>query len=82
MLPSRIEELELMKLKEEIKSVRLTDLKLASRVFETPLELFDYFYRLNRNEKPYAYRLVETDRILKEINLKVIIFINLRDIII
>lgn len=71
MLPSKFEEFEFIRIKEEIKALKIAEIKLDNRIFESTIELLDYFYRMNKNEKPCAYRLVEKDRILKEINQKV-----------
>ncbi len=51
--------------------IQVDDLKLDSKIFNNCGDLFDYFYRLNKNEKPYAYKLMEIDRIVREINIKV-----------
>ena len=71
LLPSKFTEQELSKFKEESKTILVDDLKLDSKIFDNCGDLFDYFYRLNKNEKPYAYKLIEIDRIVKEINMKV-----------
>ena len=71
LLPSMISEQEFFKIREEIRTIKFNEIKLDSAVYDSSVDLIDYFYRLNKNERPYAYRLVEADRVLKEINIKV-----------
>ena len=70
-LPNVINEPEFNKIREELRSIKFNEIKLDNKIYENSLDLIDYFYRLNKNEKPYTYRLIEADRVLKEINIKV-----------
>ncbi len=71
LLPSVISEHEFYKIREEIRTIKFNEIKLDSRIYDSSVDLIDYFYRLNKNEKPFAYRLMGADRVLKEINTKV-----------